>query len=250
MRDRAATGSPGATSQTANGQTANGQIANGQIANGQTATGQSATGPAVTRQTGTADPAPLPPAPGAEQHVALDFANSELTSRAGRLDLLATPDAATRWLIERELAPDDAVLYEYCAGRLRELRAQLRVLLAARIDGTPPPFEAVRTVNTALTTAPAASLLHWDEAQGPYRAPAHPADRVAEHAMAAIAADAAELLTGPDGERLAACSATPCNRFLVRTHAARHWCSVRCGDRVRAARAYARRTQQAKTARE
>ncbi|TQF01184.1 hypothetical protein E6W39_01710 [Kitasatospora acidiphila] len=236
MRARAATGSAGATSRTATGAAAAEQAV----------TGQTATGPAVTRQGATADPAPLPPAPGAEQHVALDFANSELTSRAGRLDLLATPDAATRWLIEHELAPDDAVLYEYCAGRLRELRAQLRVLLASRIDGTLPPAEAVRAVNTALTTAPAASLLHWDEAHGPYRAPAHPADRVAEHAMAAIAADAAELLTGPDGERLAACSASPCNRFLVRTHAARHWCSVRCGDRVRAARAYARRTQQAK----
>jgi predicted RNA-binding Zn ribbon-like protein len=216
MRSRAATGSAGATGQTA------------------------------TRQAATTDLVPLPPAPGTERHVALDFANSEFTLRAGRLDLLATPDEATRWLVERGLADDDAVLYEFCAGRLRELRAQLRVLLAARIDGTLPPAEAVRAVNTALTTAPAASLLHWDEAQGPYRAAAHPADRVADHAMAAIAADAAELLTGPDGERLAACSASPCTRFLVRTHAARHWCSVRCGDRVRAARAYARRTQQAK----
>ncbi|MCC9309516.1 ABATE domain-containing protein [Kitasatospora sp. RB6PN24] len=209
---------------------------------------ESAESAGATIRTTSADLAPPPPAPGAERHVALDFANSELALRAGRLDLLATPDAAARWLVERELAPDDAVLYEYCAGRLRELRAQLRTLLAARIDGTLPPPEAVRAVNTALTTAPAASLLHWDEAHGPHRAPAHPADRVAEHAMAAIAADAAELLTGPDGERLAACSASPCNRFLVRTHAARHWCSVRCGDRVRAARAYARRAQRAQVA--
>lgn len=31
------------------------------------------------------------------------------------------------------------------------------------------------------------------------------------------------------------------NRYLLR-HGRRHWCSVRCGDRARAARAYARRT--------
>jgi predicted RNA-binding Zn ribbon-like protein len=190
-----------------------------------------------------ADLTPPPPAPGAEQHVALDFANSLLTLPAGRLDLLATPEAATGWLTERGLAPEDAVIYEYCTGRLQELRLHLRVLLAARTDGSTPPPEAVRAVNAALTTAPAASLLHWDEARGPYRALAHPADRVAEHAMATIAADAADLLTGPNGDRLAACSAPPCTRFLIRTHAARHWCSTRCGDRVRAARAYARRTQ-------
>ncbi|MFC7713379.1 CGNR zinc finger domain-containing protein [Nonomuraea recticatena] len=34
----------------------------------------------------------------------------------------------------------------------------------------------------------------------------------------------------------------PCNRYLLR-HGRRHWCSIRCGDRARAARAYARRTQ-------
>ncbi|MER7672951.1 ABATE domain-containing protein [Kitasatospora sp. NPDC096128] len=184
-----------------------------------------------------------PPAPGSEQHVALDFANSDLALTAGRLDLLAAPADATRWLVERGLAPVGAEVYEYCAGRLRELRAHLRVLLAARVDGAVPPPEAVDALNSALTATSSAALLRWEEPHGPYRALAHPADRVAVHAMAVIAADAAELLTGPDAERLAACSASPCLRFLVRTHAARHWCSVRCGDRVRAARAYARRTK-------
>ncbi|MFD7453895.1 ABATE domain-containing protein [Kitasatospora sp. NPDC059827] len=184
-----------------------------------------------------------PPAPGSEQHVALDFANSDLALTAGRLDLLATPADATRWLVDRGLAPEGAEVYEYCTGRLRELRSRLRVLLAARVDGAVPPAEAVDALNAALTATSAAALLRWDEPDGPYRAPAHPADQVAVHAMAVIAADAAELLTGPDAARLAACTASPCIRFLVRTHAARHWCSTRCGDRVRAARAYARRSK-------
>ncbi|MFE9426583.1 CGNR zinc finger domain-containing protein [Kitasatospora sp. NPDC006697] len=186
---------------------------------------------------------PLPPAPGAAQHVALAFANSRLTLPAGALDLLATPAAATRWLVDHGLAQEDAVLYEYCSGRLRELRSQLRALLSSRIDGEPAQPEALEAVNAALTTVPAAALLYWDEARGLHRALAHPSDRAAIHAMAAIAADAAELLTGEDADRLARCEAAPCTRYLVRTHAARHWCSTRCGDRVRAARAYARRTQ-------
>ncbi|WP_344969397.1 CGNR zinc finger domain-containing protein [Streptosporangium fragile] len=40
---------------------------------------------------------------------------------------------------------------------------------------------------------------------------------------------------------MTACGSPPCNRYLLRH--GRHWCSVRCGDRARAARAYARRSR-------
>ncbi|MDN5936022.1 MAG: CGNR zinc finger domain-containing protein [Nitrosospira sp.] len=33
-------------------------------------------------------------------------------------------------------------------------------------------------------------------------------------------------------------------RFLLKTHGRRQWCSTRCGDRVRAARSYARKRTQ------
>ncbi|MFI6014956.1 CGNR zinc finger domain-containing protein [Streptomyces sp. NPDC051243] len=46
----------------------------------------------------------------------------------------------------------------------------------------------------------------------------------------------------PNASRRAA--PPPCNRYLFR-HGRRHWCSTRCGDRARAARAYARRTRPA-----
>ncbi|MGC4790355.1 ABATE domain-containing protein [Micromonospora sp. DT178] len=196
---------------------------------------------ATTEATG---PAALLPAPGAERHVALDFANSAPTLPGGQsLDLLGTPEAATRWLAERHLAPPEAELREVCAQRLRALRDQIRALIASRIDARPAPVGALRAVNDALTTAPAADLLHWDEARGLHRAPAHPVTQIVDHAMAVLAADAADLLSGPHADRLAACGSAPCTRYLLRTHARRHWCSVRCGDRARAARAYARRTR-------
>uniref|UniRef100_UPI0034E00421 CGNR zinc finger domain-containing protein n=1 Tax=Streptomyces flavofungini TaxID=68200 RepID=UPI0034E00421 len=69
----------------------------------------------------------------------------------------------------------------------------------------------------------------------------HPTTAIVDHALGALAADAADLLTSPAAERLTACGSTPCNRYLLR-HGRRHWCSTRCGDRARAARAYARRT--------
>jgi predicted RNA-binding Zn ribbon-like protein len=187
---------------------------------------------------------PVPPAPGAEQHLALDLANSAVALPGGQfLELLGTPTAATEWLAERDLAPSDAGLRDQCAAQLRALREQVRALLASRIDGLPAPAAAVRAVNEALTSVPTASLLQWDEARGLHRTPPHRTTQILDHALAVLAADAADLLTGPDAERLAACASPPCNRYLLRTHGRRHWCSVRCGDRARAARAYARRSQ-------
>ncbi len=184
----------------------------------------------------------LPPAPGADEHVALDFANSAIALPGGQyLDLLGDPDGANRWLADRELAPEGAGLRAVCAAQLRALREQVRALLAARIDGHPAPGVALRAVNKAMTRVPSASLLRWDDGRGFHRAPEHPTTQILEHALAVLAADAAELLTGADAERLAACGSSPCNRYLLRTHGRRQWCSVRCGDRVRAARAYARR---------
>ncbi|GAB1513425.1 CGNR zinc finger domain-containing protein [Actinophytocola sp. KF-1] len=185
----------------------------------------------------------LPPAPGAGEHVALDFANSAIALPGGQyLDLLGDPAAANRWLAGHELAPEDAGLREVCAAQLRALREQVRALLAARIDGHPAPAAALRAVNDAMTRVPSAALLRWDDTHGFRRAPEHPATQILDHALAVLAGDAADLLTGADADRLAACGSPPCNRYLLRTHGRRQWCSVRCGDRVRAARAYARRS--------
>ncbi|GAA1890754.1 hypothetical protein GCM10009837_11090 [Streptomyces durmitorensis] len=195
-----------------------------------------------TVETATAEPAP-PPAPGAEQYVALDFANSALALPGGQFtDLLGTPADANRWLTERDLAPADAGLQEMCTAQLRTLREQIRSLLAARLAGCAPPASALSALNEALTRAPAASLLHWDPARGLYRAASHPTTQIVEHALAALAADTADLLTAPEADRLTACGSPPCNRYLLR-HGRRHWCSTRCGGRARAARAYARRAQ-------
>ncbi|MGH8795007.1 MAG: CGNR zinc finger domain-containing protein, partial [Stackebrandtia sp.] len=97
--------------------------------------------------------------------------------------------------------------------------------------------------NNAIASAPTARLLVWDRRRGMHRSAKHPLDQATERVLAVIAADAADLLCGSDADKLAACGAPRCSRFLLRTHAARQWCSVRCGDRVRAARAYARRAE-------
>ncbi|WP_017569174.1 ABATE domain-containing protein [Nocardiopsis halotolerans] len=184
-----------------------------------------------------------PPAPGAERYPSLALANSAVVLPGGRsVDLLAIPAEANRWLTERGLAPVDAGMREMCATQLRALREQIRSLFASHVAALPALPAALEAVNDALTRVPTAPLLRWDDREGPYRATPHPTTEIVDHALATLAADAADLLTGPDAARLTACGSSPCNRYLLR-HGRRHWCSTRCGDRARAARAYARRTR-------
>jgi predicted RNA-binding Zn ribbon-like protein len=185
----------------------------------------------------------LPSAPGEAEHPALGLANSALALPGGHTaDLLGTPAQAEEWLTRRDLAPVDTGMAEVCATQLRSLREQVRSLLASRVAGRPALPAAVTAINDAMSRVPTASLLLWDEKTGPYRAAPHPTTAIVEHALAVIAADAADLLTSPDAARLTACASPPCNRFLLK-HGRRQWCSTRCGDRARAARAYARRTR-------
>lgn len=195
----------------------------------------------VPTETGATD---LTRAPGEADHVALALANSAyLLAKQGRADLLATPDTTRAWLAAVGLAPADADVRELCASRMRELRTHVRALLEARVDDRPAPPTSLDAVNAALTSVPAASLLQYDEERRWHRTAAHPVTQLVDRALAVIAADLADLLAGPDGELIARCGAPSCERILLRTHARRTWCSVRCGDRVRAARSYARRTR-------
>ncbi|CUW25395.1 CGNR zinc finger [Streptomyces reticuli] len=184
----------------------------------------------------------LPSAPGEDEHPALALANSAVALPGGHTaDLLGTPAQAEQWLTRRDLAPEGTGLAEVCTTQLRSLREQVRSLLASRVAGQPALPAAIAAINDAMTRVPTAPLLLWDQKTGPYRATPHPTTAIVEHALAVIAADAADLLTSPDAARLTACASPPCNRFLLK-HGRRQWCSTRCGDRARAARAYARRT--------
>nr|WP_179542942.1 CGNR zinc finger domain-containing protein [Nesterenkonia xinjiangensis] len=188
---------------------------------------------------------PKPLVPGAHEHPSLALVDSVEGGAPGRSsDALSTPEGATAWLAEHDLIAPEAVLYEHCQRRLVGLREDLRDLFTAHVTGDCPSPEALDAVNRALTSAPGALLLRFDPTVRFSRSVDHPATQVVEHAMAVIAEDAASLLTGSEEPSLAACEAPSCQWFFLRTHARRQWCSTRCGDRVRAARAYARKRAQ------
>lgn len=183
-----------------------------------------------------------PLVPGAQEHPALALVNSADGLVSGKVhDELSTPEAATTWLLAHDLMAPEAGLQEHCQGRLVSLRQDLRDAFTAHVTGDVPTAAAIDALNRALTSAPGTLLLRFDPATRFTRSAEHPMTQVVEHAMATIAEDAATLLTGDDAPLLAACEAGSCQRFFLRTHARRQWCSNRCGDRVRAARAYARK---------
>ena len=67
----------------------------------------------------------------------------------------------------------------------------------------------------------------------------HGADRT-DIVLAAFAADAIDLLTGPLRDEIRACGAPGCVLLYVRDHPRRQWCSNACGNRARQARHYRR----------
>ncbi|TAP44937.1 zf-CGNR multi-domain protein [Arthrobacter sp. S39] len=190
----------------------------------------------------------MPPAPGEDVHPSLALANS-----AGRQDdpkegdLLRTPERATQWMIERNLAAPDVELYDYCSNRLREFRRAVRGVLGVAATGASPDEQAIAAINDAMMQIPSVTLLAWDGQRGFHARQKYAETQAVEQALSTIAADVLNLVTGEAAAMLTQCAAPSCGRFMLRTHARRQWCSTRCGDRVRAARAYAKKNSRTLT---
>ncbi|MDO5507737.1 MAG: CGNR zinc finger domain-containing protein [Corynebacterium casei] len=186
----------------------------------------------------------LPPAPGASEHPSLALLNTTYSLPGNSaIELLDAPQTATDWLIDQDLVPQGTELLEYCHGKLTSLRTQLRLLFEAQVAQQVPDANALAQVNAAIRTAPQTLMLEHVPGEGFIQIASHPVTQLVEHAMARIAEDAALLLTSDEAPLLEECGAPSCNRLFLRTHGRRHWCSTRCGDRVRAARAYAKKKQ-------
>ena len=161
------------------------------------------------------------------------------------MDELNSPEGATAWLVMYDLAPVGTGLLAYCQLQLTDLRRNVRGVLGSHTEGLAPEPEALAGINRALTAVASADLLEYAPGEGLLRVPSHPTTQLVDHAMAQVAEDVATMLTGPDAPRVARCASAPCDRFMVRTHARRQWCSERCGARQRANRAYARKLDRA-----
>ncbi|OXM64853.1 CGNR zinc finger domain-containing protein [Amycolatopsis vastitatis] len=171
-------------------------------------------------------------APGEDSSPALALVNTWRLSTAGEVDELAEPGDATEWLRRHglpavTLGPDDL-------SRLATLRTAVRELLAALAEERSPDTTAVATVNAAARADTVAPQLSWPA--GPRREWHSTRPDTLDEAVASLARDAIDVVSGDLGRLVRPCEAHGCVRFFLREHARRRWCSTTCGDRVRAAR--------------
>ncbi|WP_416969231.1 CGNR zinc finger domain-containing protein [Streptomyces sp. 4F14] len=181
------------------------------------------------------------PAPGEDRYVSLALANTRFPLGGREVELLDGTDAARLWLVRRGLLPDRVELDADRLRRLRELRGALQDLFAAYTGPGAPPRDSLGTLNSALAAAPSTPRLAWGP-QGPHRVADPDTSDPAAALFSLLAEDAVDLLTG-EPEQLTRCAAGKCERWFLRSHGARRWCSTTCGNRVRAARAYAARKE-------
>jgi predicted RNA-binding Zn ribbon-like protein len=174
--------------------------------------------------------------------------NTIWADTAGVHDDLTTPAGLHSWLVAVDRRYAAEAVGEPRPDEVAEaklLRDSLRRLAAFLTDDARPAAQspvgnvddAVTAVNRAVTRLPHAQLVIRDgRLQRDHPAPASPT-RVA---LAQLAHDAIDMLTGPSATKLRACPAPGCLLYFVRSHPRREWCSETCGNRARAARHYRR----------
>jgi predicted RNA-binding Zn ribbon-like protein len=164
----------------------------------------------------------------------------------GRHDDLRTPADVDEWLDAVAADRAGAHATERDLVTARALRDALR-LIAAHVTadsraGLPAApltdvAAALDQVNATAAEVPAPRLA-LRNGRLELGAPGGPSPVTT--ALARVAEQAVALLGGQDAARLRACYAPGCVLYFVKTHPRREWCSVACGNRVRAARHYQR----------
>ena len=171
--------------------------------------------------------------------------NTIWADTAGIHDDLCSADDMGQWLTTVGAAPGGGQPTGAELERARALRDAFR-RLAAFCTGDQRPAaasamatadEAIAVVNAAAADLPGGRLAIRDGSLG--RA-ADPTISETTAALAGLANEAIDLLTGPAAMELRACQAPGCVLYFLKTHPRREWCSEACGNRARAARHYQR----------
>jgi predicted RNA-binding Zn ribbon-like protein len=162
-------------------------------------------------------------------HVTLDFL-ATLGGRAGsQIERLAAPRELSRWIAEAGIAaaaPASRELLDVA----RELREAIRRVLECSREGRPPGESDLRLVNEWARSPVAAPQI------GPDFACVSVGPDPVSGALAYIARESVELVTGPDRARLRTCAGCTLV-FVDRSRpGTRRWCSMeRCGNRNKTA---------------
>jgi predicted RNA-binding Zn ribbon-like protein len=176
---------------------------------------------------------------GGEPLVALDLADTLMTAGGTPVDLLDGPGAnASWWAFELPRLPESPLPDPVAT---RRLRAAVRDLFDAHLEGRTPRDVSVDDVNATAASVPTSRrlVLSGDSPRAETR---RHTDYGGNPALAAIATEAIELMTSPERlQLLRRCANPSCSMLFLAENSRRKWCSnAVCGNRVRVARYYSR----------
>jgi predicted RNA-binding Zn ribbon-like protein len=174
---------------------------------------------------------------GGEPLVAIDLVDTLMTAVDPSVDLLAPPDrSAWWWGLQARRLPESPTPEPAAA---RRLRAAIRDLLDAHLEGREPLASSIEDVNAAAASVPSSLRLSYDGGGDGARAETRwHTEYGGNVALNYIAREAIDLLT--DEERLAKlrrCANPTCSMLFLADTKRRQWCTSNvCGNRVRVAR--------------
>jgi predicted RNA-binding Zn ribbon-like protein len=183
------------------------------------------------------------PGPLRNEPLAIELHNTIYAANAMQIDGLAEPASAVAWIdaLDERLPDGGSARRRLPAlDELVALRTVVREALAGAASGEQVPRATLEALNAFSARAPRSPVAVWRPHGAPLAAgDVHGATR-ADVILAALAADAIGLLTGPHRGDLRACGAPGCVLMFLKDHPRRAWCSNACGNRARQARHYAR----------
>ncbi|MFD7816458.1 CGNR zinc finger domain-containing protein [Streptomyces sp. NPDC059785] len=172
---------------------------------------------------------------------ALDFAATLRARRSARFEMFVSPDRLNAWYVESGVVDFVSPGQDSDVEEAIVVREAVYRLVTARRLGEPYDDEALTVVNAAARKPAAAPRL----TTAGRRTDATPAE-----ALATVARQAVELLSGPDVPLMKECGNPECTRvYIDRSRGMRRqWCGMEsCGNKIKAA-AYRARKKQAQTA--
>jgi predicted RNA-binding Zn ribbon-like protein len=180
-----------------------------------------------------------------DEPLSIELHNTLYAAGGAIVDGLTQPASMRAWLNgltgrlpEGEPRPTPA------SQELIALRDAVRTVLHALLEGAPCDAAALDAINRASARAPTSPRVIWRPGTDPVATTDHHGAGRADVIIAAFAADAIELLTGPHRDDLRACGAPGCVLLFLKDHPRREWCSNACGNRARQARHYRRTRRQ------
>ncbi|MGY1577405.1 CGNR zinc finger domain-containing protein [Streptomyces sp. MN13] len=168
-------------------------------------------------------------------HPALDFAATLRARRSTRFEMLVTPERLNAWYLESGLVDTITPGEEKDVREATTVREAVYRLITNRRLDEEPDREALAVLNGAARKAPATPQL---------TVTGRHTEATPEQALATVARQAVELLSGPDVPLLKECGNPECTRvYIDRSRGMRRqWCGMEsCGNKYKAAAYRARK---------